>query len=444
MPAPTPVPSNPLSLPSAVAAHRDWVRGTLLGVKPAAAPAENRRDLSGTPTLPDGWTETTWHASHPKDGDDAKGAINHAKLSKVSGAPDTFRYPVTAHLPPGFVLSSVPGRNRDTKNPLVPLVKADSAGHTTCEGGRWITVHPHGEDEPGQAVYLCPNPDGSHTIAGGAGGRLNGLRLNGVKSVAEYKSIARDKRDERVRQAKLADEIHKMSVGAQQFQEEQEQKRAVVESAGATRRDRERAAIATVLKAQGIHPSVMDVPPESLAGLDTKTAKTVQNRYHRSLLAYAKRVGDSVRGMVDAGIEGVANDATGEIGVGDLLRRSGGGGGLGYASPVSAMADDMGLSPEDRAAAVEGVKVRSLMERSDLNIAEASAKQEQGKERGAARAEAEGKVKDAVDALAKQGIGGAAIASLPTTAGVSTMGDAVAVLKALKEADAAAAAHQGL
>ncbi len=90
-------------------------------------------------------------------------------------------------------------------------------------GDRWITVHPHGEDTKGHAVLLHENRDGSHTIKGGAGGKLNGLRLTGVKDPGEYKHLARDKAKAKVQKQKETEaseraqqlETHRAAVAAE-------------------------------------------------------------------------------------------------------------------------------------------------------------------------------------------------------------------------------------
>jgi hypothetical protein len=53
---------------------------------------------------------------------------------------------------------------------------------------RWITVHPHGDDEPGVPVLIKENPDGTGHIIGGAGGSLNYVKLTNLKSPEEYKA----------------------------------------------------------------------------------------------------------------------------------------------------------------------------------------------------------------------------------------------------------------
>lgn len=75
-------------------------------------------------------------------------------------------------------------------------------------GERWIQVHPHGPDAPGQPVLIKDNPDGSASVIGGAGGSLNGLRFTGKKPGGDLKeSVAgrADARKERLKRQQAQD-----------------------------------------------------------------------------------------------------------------------------------------------------------------------------------------------------------------------------------------------
>lgn len=56
---------------------------------------------------------------------------------------------------------------------------------------RWITVHPHGAGSKGQPVLVVPaDENGSMRVIGGAGGKLNMLKLRGVRSEGAYRQEA--------------------------------------------------------------------------------------------------------------------------------------------------------------------------------------------------------------------------------------------------------------
>jgi len=78
------------------------------------------------------------------------------------------------------------------------LAKAEVGRTYTDERGsfRWITVHPHGDEERGIPVKIreSKTEPGTWHVVGGAGGKLNYLRLTNVKSPAEYRKQADEKR----------------------------------------------------------------------------------------------------------------------------------------------------------------------------------------------------------------------------------------------------------
>src|SRR5690349_8763151 len=69
-------------------------------------------------------------------------------------------------------------------------------------GARWITVKPNGPDSKGQPVLIQPNPDGSAHVIGGAGGKLNYLKIRSVRSEADYKREAEQRRKDKAEKRK--------------------------------------------------------------------------------------------------------------------------------------------------------------------------------------------------------------------------------------------------
>lgn len=73
-------------------------------------------------------------------------------------------------------------------------------------GARWITVRPNGPGTEGHPVLIQPSGDGAFHVIGGAGGKLNYLKLTGVRSEAEYaarqKESAAARKQQRLDQAK--------------------------------------------------------------------------------------------------------------------------------------------------------------------------------------------------------------------------------------------------
>lgn len=82
-------------------------------------------------------------------------------------------------------------------------VKLKQAGAT-----RWITIHPPDGDKgrPGVPVMIREKGDGTAHVVGGAGGRLNMLKLRGIKSPEEYHArLQRRKAEERERAGRASE-----------------------------------------------------------------------------------------------------------------------------------------------------------------------------------------------------------------------------------------------
>ena len=88
----------------------------------------------------------------------------------------------------------------------LPFLKSlDALGQSE----RWITVHPHGKEERGYPVKIVQNKrDKSWTVAGGAGGVLNGLRLTHVKTPHEYRVLAVQRHQAKAEAARAQKEAH--------------------------------------------------------------------------------------------------------------------------------------------------------------------------------------------------------------------------------------------
>ena len=125
-----------------------------------------------------------------------------------------------------------------------PLVKSEYG--PIPPGARWITVHPHGEGTKGQPVLVVPvkGEKGAYRVIGGAGGRLNMLKLRGVRDPSEYAKEAKEKaakrREERRRQIEKEKEegtyeqkqAARESVRRQRFEAEREFVKHVAQSLG--------------------------------------------------------------------------------------------------------------------------------------------------------------------------------------------------------------------
>lgn len=157
-------------------------------------------------------------------------------------------------------------------------MKADSIP----EGAHWITVHPGGMGK-GQPVLIQPQSDGTARVIGGAGGKLNYLKLRGVKSKGEYKAEAtqraQDKRNEKAAQ-KAVDQ--KSGVW--------EAKKQAREDIQAQKKSAEQGVIAAVAEKAGWSESDLAFPAEDYAHLSPAALKKVEGQHHANLLRKAKEV----------------------------------------------------------------------------------------------------------------------------------------------------------
>lgn len=154
-------------------------------------------------------------------------------------------------------------------------------------GARWITVHPNGEGSKGVPVLVQPASDGSGTfrVIGGAGGKLNMLKLRGVKSEAEYRQQhaerAADKRKANKDQIRKDKElgIHDAKVEARK-------------QIDAQRREAQKGFISTVAEAMGWSDEDLHL---DTSGLSEEAAKKAEIQHHNKLMAKAKEAVDVQR-----------------------------------------------------------------------------------------------------------------------------------------------------
>ena len=99
-------------------------------------------------------------------------------------------------------------------------------------GARWITVHPNGADADGQPVLIQDTGNGTAHVIAGAGGRLNGLKLNKIKSKEEYKTIIAERKEKEKTQKlkeKLAEQQEVASMTPEARREYKQQKKLAKE-----------------------------------------------------------------------------------------------------------------------------------------------------------------------------------------------------------------------
>lgn len=186
---------------------------------------------------------------------------------------------------------------------MVLFLKASTA---LSNEPRWITLHPHGRDLPGQPVLIQPQPDGSAKVIGGAGGALSHLRLTGVKSEAHYKDEARSRAQE-----------HRAKAKQRQAQDKQDgiagSKARAQEVIRAQLGDEHARFIQAVAQAAGWQESDLAFPEHLYQNASEPVRRKAQKKHAAELLRRAKAVIDRQRQILRASAEARAEAKLGEI-----------------------------------------------------------------------------------------------------------------------------------
>lgn len=145
------------------------------------------------------FADLPWQKRTPKVIGDKYEAILGKVVDESSGTSDEA---ITAMIDEATVRMA---KEMGVKYTITPLTDAEhelTKAQAIPAGARWITVHPN-PGAKGQPVLVQPDPHtpGAMHVIGGAGGKLNYLKLRGVKSVEHYRQEAAE-RHSLARQAK--------------------------------------------------------------------------------------------------------------------------------------------------------------------------------------------------------------------------------------------------
>lgn len=147
-------------------------------------------------------------------------------------------------------------------------------------GSRWITVHPNGSNSKGVPVLVQPVKDGSGhmRVIAGAGGKLNMLKLRGVKDPSEYRTQHAERAA--AKRQRIKDQIHRdKELGLH------DAKVLARKQLNESRRKAQVEFIQTVAEAMGWEPATLHPETE---GLSPAAQKKAQGKLHADLLAKAK------------------------------------------------------------------------------------------------------------------------------------------------------------
>lgn len=208
-------------------------------------------------------------------------------------------------------------------------------------------------------MLIQENPDGSARVIGGAGGKLNYLKLRHVRSESEYKKEAEQrkasKREERKEQRKRDKEAGIL-----------QSKKQAQENLRAQRMQHERDFVSTVARTMGWDPSSLNFPEDDYAHLSDAALGKLRLKHHRDLVTRAndavelqrqKLVADAAAREA-AGIGEVPLDAKDPdvISVDDLNPIPANTGGLGFSTDYKGRAEEAGLTEADLKAEADKAK----------------------------------------------------------------------------------------
>lgn len=191
------------------------------------------------------------------------------------------------------------GHTVDDDGRLVPLRKAEAEGEgdkpkkkyePLKPGERWITVHPWGDDERGVPVLISPNPDGTHSVIGGAGGKLNHLRLKNVQPPTEEnkKKWAEKSKEREAKHKERVAEAERKAEADAAIAAERKAQRARVKQEAEEARDRRRKLIADVREKLGGVDNDLDEEAMRAQGMTDGEINTAIARHERQQYSQVK------------------------------------------------------------------------------------------------------------------------------------------------------------
>ncbi|WP_143328282.1 helicase-related protein [Caballeronia pedi] len=245
-----------------------------------------------------------------------------------------------------------------TKKSRILLLKADIPA-----GARWITVHPNGAGTEGQPVLIQPNPDGTAHVIGGAGGKLNYLKLRGVRSESDYKREAAQRKADKT-------QARKEQVKADKEAGIYESKSKARGEVAAQQTRHEREFIHTVADAMGWDKKDLEFPVEKHENLSQAARNKLEQKHHRELMKRATAAVDLQRerlvndgaARMEAGIGEVPLDAKdpATLSVDDLDPTPQQTGGLGFSTRYKERAEQSGLTPEELKAEADQARAAKM------------------------------------------------------------------------------------
>lgn len=282
-------------------------------------------------------------------------ALDDAQYETIDG---TTLKSITLILPSGNEYQLNQGQYRWQVSNL--LLKALGSGE------RWITVHPSGnKDAKGVPVLVRESQTGSgvYHVIGGAGGKLNYLRLRGLKPESDYKAQARERAANK-RQAKLEQARQERESGTAGV------KNAQREAVNQQQRQQEAQFVEQVAKVMGWDEKDYKFDGNDHRNLSEVAMRKAADRHHREVLQRAMEAVEVQRERLiadpdlraAAGLETLPahSDIAHQLSVDDIDPVTPPGTTLGFAPKYEQRAAAAGASPEVIKQEAEAVKDERL------------------------------------------------------------------------------------
>lgn len=199
-------------------------------------------------------------------------------------------------------------------------------------------------------MLIQPTPDGGARVIGGAGGKLNFLKLRAVKSEAEYKREAEQRRSEK---AEARKEQRKRDKEAGILESKKKAREAVRQQ----RTEHEQKFVSTVADVMGWDKETLRFPEEKYENLSEAAVNKLRAKHHRELMKRANEAVDLQRdrlvndaaARMEAGIGEIPLDTKDPdvISVQDLNPLPETSAGLGFAPKYKERAEEQGLTRDE-------------------------------------------------------------------------------------------------
>lgn len=221
------------------------------------------------------------------------------------------------------------------------------------QGERWITVKAPGA-EKGSPVLIRENSDGSASVIGGAGGKLNHLRLRGVKSKDQYKRESAEREKSKREAKKQAATEQKARDKAAGIEQSKAQARTAIKSQAHAE---EREFVKTTAKVMGWDEKDLTFDDTKHEGLSDAAVAKLAQQHHRELVKRAndayelnrQRLAADTEARQQADIGGTTYDPKDpdSISVADLDQTAGPPTGLGFSADYKGRAEEAGLTEDE-------------------------------------------------------------------------------------------------